>query len=275
MVEPLIDLRSMPAYVLGHPVDACHLPFSELILRRHELPLPGTALRLLHDVVDELQQAHAMLIDWGYPVAAALQFDAALAQQWQQQARWQTGRESQQLWQASDCLQRALKRVGTIGNLPNERPLWALDLACGSGRDALTLAQHGFRVLAVDAKVDALERLQASARARDLDIAQQCLDLETGNVVLAQPAFALINVARYLHRPLLPQLRHWLQPGGWLVYETFLQGAERFGGPRRPAFLLAPGELAGEFAEFTILHDSVLYLADGRPMQQFIARKPG
>lgn len=275
MAEPLLDLRTPIAYVRGHHADACHLPFAELILRRHELPLPGTVLRLVHDVADELQQAVTMLIEWGYPIAQALEFDDALAQQWQQQACWQQGSQSRQLWQASGYLQRALGLPGTLPDAAAKTDVWALDLACGSGRDALTLAQHGFRVLAVDAKADALERLQASAQARGLAIQSQCLDLETGAVVLAQPSFALINVARYLHRPLLPQLQHWLQPSGLLVYETFLQGAERFGGPRRPAFLLAPGELARQFTDFEILHDGVLTLPDGRPMQQFIARKPG
>lgn len=275
MAEPLLDLRTPIAYVRGHHPDACHLPFAELILRRHELPLPGTTLRLVHDVADELLQAVAMLTDWGYPIAQTLALDDALAQQWQQQACWQPGSQSRQLWQASGCLQRALVLSETLPDAAAKTDVWALDLACGSGRDALTLAQHGFRVLAVDVKADALERLQASAQARGLSIQSQCLDLEAGAVTLAQPSFALINVARYLHRPLLPQLRHWLLPGGLLVYETFLQGAERFGGPRRPAFLLAPGELAREFADFQILHDGVLTLTDGRPMQQFIARKPG
>lgn len=275
MAESLIDLRTWAAYVLGHHTDASHLPYADLILRRHELPLPGTVLCVLHDDADELQQATTMLIEWGYPIAAVLQCDDALAQQWQQQGCWQQGAQSRQLWQASGCLQRALELPETRPEAKAKTDVWALDLACGSGRDALTLAQHGFRVLAVDVKTDALDRLQASAHARGLLIQTQCLDLEAGDVTLAQPSFALINVARYLHRPLLPPLRQWLQPGGLLVYETFLQGAERFGGPRRPAFLLAPGELASQFADFHILYDSVLTLADGRPMQQFIARKPG
>ena len=32
-------------------------------------------------------------------------------------------------------------------------------------------------------------------------------------------------------------------PGGWLLYETFAIGNERFGRPSNPGFLLRPGEL--------------------------------
>ena len=40
-----------------------------------------------------------------------------------------------------------------------------------------------------------------------------------------------------------------LAPGGVLVYETFLQGHERFGRPRNPDFLLRPGELRAAVVE--------------------------
>ena len=50
-------------------------------------------------------------------------------------------------------------------------------------------------------------------------------------------------VTNYLHRPLLPLLVASVAPGGLLIYETFARGNERFGRPRNPDFLLAPGEL--------------------------------
>jgi hypothetical protein len=50
-------------------------------------------------------------------------------------------------------------------------------------------------------------------------------------------------VVNYLHRPLLPQLRGSLGPGGVLLYDTFAQGNELYGRPSNPDFLLAPGEL--------------------------------
>ena len=50
-------------------------------------------------------------------------------------------------------------------------------------------------------------------------------------------------VTNYLWRPLLPDLVRAVGPGGWLLYETFAVGNERFGHPTNPEFLLRPGEL--------------------------------
>jgi hypothetical protein len=52
-----------------------------------------------------------------------------------------------------------------------------------------------------------------------------------------------VVVTNYLHRPLMPTLVEAVAPGGWLLYETFAAGNERFGKPSNPDFLLRPGEL--------------------------------
>ncbi|HKH66423.1 MAG TPA: hypothetical protein VKA75_03550, partial [Reyranella sp.] len=55
--------------------------------------------------------------------------------------------------------------------------------------------------------------------------------------------FGAVVVTNYLHRPLFPALLDALMPGGVLLYETFMEGNERFGRPSRPEFLLKDGEL--------------------------------
>ena len=49
-------------------------------------------------------------------------------------------------------------------------------------------------------------------------------------------------MTNYLHRPLFPLLFDALLPGGILLYETFMEGNERFGKPSRPEFLLMDGD---------------------------------
>lgn len=270
----LIDLRSAAEYGRGHRAGATHLPNADLVLRRHELPAPGACLQLCHDDAAALAAAATQLTDWGYHISGCQQIDATLLAHWQQQDCLETGTNTRQLWSPSTTLALALDRYADRQS-GNRR---ALDLACGSGRDALQLAQCGYQVVAVDYKPDALERLAASTAAAGLDVTLRCLDLEATETDLATDpdfdAVALISVVRYLHRPLLAQLPNWLAPGGLLVYETFVRGAERFGGPRRPAFLLEPGELAQQFSGWQILHDVIAPLPDGRPVQQFIVRKP-
>ena len=111
-----------------------------------------------------------------------------------------------------------------------------LDLATGSGRNALHFAARGHRVTAVDIdlsrlpEAEGVERLQA--------------DLENGHPwPLGHRRFGGVVVTKYLHRPLMPGLLEAIEPGGVLLYETFMDGNQRFGRPSRPEHLLNDGEL--------------------------------
>ncbi len=113
-----------------------------------------------------------------------------------------------------------------------------LDLACGGGRHARLLAGMGYTVEAVDRDAAALETMAGSD-----NVTTRCADLEGGPWPYGGSGFAGIIVSNYLWRPLLPQLLAALDPGGVLIYETFMLGHERFGKPTNPVFLLRPGEL--------------------------------
>jgi SAM-dependent methyltransferase len=118
-----------------------------------------------------------------------------------------------------------------------------LDLACGRGRHARLLAGLGHRVTAVDRDREALAALEGVA-----GVAAVRADLEDGGPwPFAARRFAGIVVANYLYRPLFGHLIDALAPGGVLLYETFMEGNERFGKPSNPQFLLAPGELLAAF----------------------------
>lgn len=111
-----------------------------------------------------------------------------------------------------------------------------LDLAAGSGRHTAFFAGRGHPVTAVDRDVSALS---ASDTVEVI-----AADLEDGSPwPLADRRFGAIVVTNYLHRPLFPALFAALLPGGILLYETFMEGNERFGKPSRPDFLLKDGEL--------------------------------
>lgn len=114
----------------------------------------------------------------------------------------------------------------------------ALDLACGGGRHARLLAGLGHRVEAVDRNAEALARLAGVA-----GVSVRVADLEHGPWPYAGRRFAGIVVANYLHRPLLPLIEGALADGGVLIYETFMEGNERFGRPSNPDFLLRSQEL--------------------------------
>ena len=119
----------------------------------------------------------------------------------------------------------------------------ALDLACGLGRHAVWLAEHGFRTTAVDWNAAAIEALTLEATTRGLSISGHVVDLESGANFPPPDSFDLIVVVHYLHRPLFPALVNALRAGGVLVYETFTRAQAARGKPTNPAFLLEPGEL--------------------------------
>ena len=112
----------------------------------------------------------------------------------------------------------------------------ALDVACGSGRHVRWLAARGLKVTGVDRNAEAVAPLRAVA---EIVVA----DIEGGPWPLPGRRFDAVVVTNYLWRPLWPELRAALAPGGVLLYETFAHGQQLIGKPQRPEFLLQPGEL--------------------------------
>lgn len=111
-----------------------------------------------------------------------------------------------------------------------------LDVACGSGRNLRWLAEHGFLLTGVDVDGAALAALQGLGELIEADI-------EHGPWPLEGRHFDAVVVTNYLWRPLWPRLLQALAPDGVFIYETFAWGQQEIGRPRRPEFLLQPGEL--------------------------------
>ena len=112
-----------------------------------------------------------------------------------------------------------------------------LDLACGAGRHSALLASLGYRILAVDQDISAIESLKSDA------VQTQKLDLEGSDWPLLGQQFSAIVATNYLYRPFLDELPKMLSEGGVLIYETFADGNAAFGKPSNPNFLLNSGEL--------------------------------
>lgn len=131
----------------------------------------------------------------------------------------------------------------------------ALDVATGTGRNALALAEAGFEVDAVDISEVAIERARAEAEARGLDVHWVVADLETAP--LPGEAYDLVTVLRYRDPDLWPRLVAALAPDGWIVVEHHLRThRDDVVGPSEDAFRLAPGELLEAFTGLRIVHYS-------------------
>ena len=126
--------------------------------------------------------------------------------------------------------------VETAGKL---KPGRALDLACGAGRHAVWLAEHGWQVTAVD-------RSPITIPGVDTHVA----DLEKHEFPILEAAWDLIAVCYYLQRDLFEPVKRGIRPGGVaLVIVHMLEPAHE-----QSRFSVQPGELAKYFDGWEISH---------------------
>ncbi|MBU1957841.1 methyltransferase domain-containing protein [bacterium] len=236
----LLDPRPAGEAAQRPVADSVSIPFAELPQRTHELPPHHRTIHvagpttLVQEVVTWLRNNDRRAV----AVPDFRHSDAAGSNA--------VGR----LWEPNGFLAEIL---------PQLPPGTALDLACGTGRDAAFMSSCGWEVTAIDTLPDAL------ARARDL--ARHCAgalrpirwieaDIEAAEFTVTQQ-YDLITVFRFLHRPLLERLPDWLAPGGSVLCETFTTAhRRRYGKPTRDAFTLKPGELPALLSSLQIRHHS-------------------
>jgi tellurite methyltransferase len=153
------------------------------------------------------------------------------------------------------------------------KPGRALDLACGVGRNALWLAEHGWSVTAVDgskAAIDTVER-QAAALAMTIDV--RLADLSKGEYSIENSSWDLIAICYYLQRDLFEPAKCGVKPGGLLLAIVHITESGEDPTEQR----LRPGELTGYFRGWDILHryeGKPNDRAHKRPVAEIVARKP-
>ncbi|MDH3419493.1 MAG: class I SAM-dependent methyltransferase [Gammaproteobacteria bacterium] len=148
-----------------------------------------------------------------------------------------------------------------LDQLPRGR---ALDVACGAGRNALYLAEHGYAVDAIDISSVALDRARATAAERGLDVNWIEMDLEAGDV--PGNHYDLIVIVRYTHPTLVADLIGQLADGGFLLCEEHLLTDRDVVGPTSPAFRTRPNELLGLSTGLRVIyyHEGLVEDPDGR-----------
>jgi SAM-dependent methyltransferase len=144
--------------------------------------------------------------------------------------------------------------VAEVEGLPPGR---ALDLACGAGRNAVWLAERGWKVTAVDFSTVGLERAAHLAVSHGVEVDWLLADL----LEYEPPAqsFDLVIVL-YLQLPadarrlVLGRAADAVAPGGtFLLVGHDLANLEGgYGGPTNPAVLYTPEEVAADLTGFVL-----------------------
>jgi SAM-dependent methyltransferase len=254
----LLDVRPEISFHRAHAPGAANIPLEDLAARIHELTPDGSGIAVVDEKSDRAQRAAQFLQGRGYPVRVMPFEPASLTEH---------GAARAHLWQPNPFLVEALSYIPTP---PNDAS--ALDIACGSGRDAVYLRMRSYRVTAIDVLPDALQKAQDLAQRHGVQITTRQQDLEA-DAMLPANSFDLVTVFRFLHRPLFPAIRDAVKPGGYVVYETFHERTRVTGRPpRSPEHLLRDGELPKAFGGFEVLIAGDGIERDGRYVSSLLAR---
>ncbi|KAI0560103.1 Tellurite resistance protein TehB [Gracilaria domingensis] len=280
---PFIDIRCETDFERGHVAHSSNFPFSGeggVGFRTNELPaVSGQPQLAIYGDQEQCNQVAEQLHRRGYPEPILLTKDDI-----SNFPRAQG--PSRALWSPATIVAEEMSRLLS-------HPIrTALDIGCGSGRDAAFLASIGFSVNAVDRDSKLTEKATKLWKRNQYHPLVPSPNSATGSVrtmtrtfganladdreFLRRHAAGVLVVVRFLRRGVLELLRHGVQPGGLVVYEHFLTGCERFGSPAKPSQMLRRGELGeifGAAQKFTILRDEECTLGDGRPVVRFVAVK--
>jgi SAM-dependent methyltransferase len=267
--------------VAGEYAGAVHIPLAELEQRTHELPPPSREVWVVADSWDayhalgwlHARGRRARLVSAPPPNAdPAARYRLWEPNEWLETVlyAWETATQAE--FRIAPLLQvppasRGEPRGGSVppasrgeprgGLVPpagrgNQRRgslsqhLRALDLGCGSGREAVYLAAQGWQVVAVDRLPEALERgrdLQRRYAPESLPIHWVCADLEKSDW---QPdgKFDCVLLFYFYARELIPRACAWLNRGGALIVEAFTETHRaHFGKPASDRRVAYAGEL--------------------------------
>ncbi|MDO6506114.1 class I SAM-dependent methyltransferase [Colwellia sp. 4_MG-2023] len=164
-----------------------------------------------------------------------------------------------------------------------------LDLACGEGRNGLHVLENDINVVFADINGESLKQVEQAVNRLQLntqklaqywqvDFEQDHFDqvhFDQGNdKPLKAETFDAIMVFRYLHRPLMTQIKAAVKPGGMIIYETFTEKQAKLGRPKNSNFLLKPNELLEYFSDWKILYsfEGEVFTSQGNHAKQAIAQ---
>ena len=136
-----------------------------------------------------------------------------------------------------------------IESLNIKKKINLLDFASGDGRNCIPLSNNdNITVTAIDKDQEKLNKYKRLHKVNTI-----CFDLETSEEwPLIKEYYDVIIVVNYLYRPKIKKLVSLLKKDGFLFYDTFSIGNEKYGSPKNPDFLLKERELLDIFQQYLL-----------------------
>jgi len=148
------------------------------------------------------------------------------------------------------------------------------DIAMGNGRNAIFLAEHGYKVTGLDRSMEALKI--ARNRMVEQGPSFSLVLGDADNLPFRSGSMAGVIVFYFLLRNIVEELVGLLHGGGVLIYETFLKRQNAIDRHRNPDFLLDDGELVGRLKDLELVfyEETIFGTERGkRAIARFVGRK--
>jgi SAM-dependent methyltransferase len=153
----------------------------------------------------------------------------------------------------------------------------ALDLGMGEGRNAIYLAQQGFKVTGLDVSKVAIQHAQEQAKAKGVTLETVEADLFAYDFGVDR--FDLITLIYFNPAiKVLDKIKAAVKPGGLILIEG--QGKDHEGGGPPPWSRFAPNQLVRAFDDWRVIeYQDGIYPCDWNegkltPVVRILARKP-
>ena len=127
----------------------------------------------------------------------------------------------------------------------------ALDIASGTGQNAVFLSSQGYDVTAVDKSPSAAALANQYTLEKGSKINTVTEDILTFKI--KENSFDLIADFYFLEREIIPKIKNGLRKNGLVFFETYTTEQQNIDGPHNPDFLLQTNELISFFKDFFII----------------------
>lgn len=131
----------------------------------------------------------------------------------------------------------------------------ALDVATGTGRNAVFLATVGYTVDAVDQSREGLRIARENAATRGVDEQVNWIQADVPTFGFPTETYDLVTISFYRAVDRFPDVKEALVPGGYLFVEHHLRSTEETpSGPSSDRYRFAANELLHAALDLTVLY---------------------
>ena len=150
-----------------------------------------------------------------------------------------------------------------VDSFPDGR---ALDVATGTGRNAVFLAERGYRVDGLDQSREGLRIAEETARDRSVADRTTWIQADVSEHVFPTDAYEVVTISFFHSLDRLTDIKESLVPGGVLFYQGHLRCSDQVDiGPSSDRYRFAANELLHACLDLTVLfYEESTEQRDGR-----------